>query len=326
MPNDHYNYSFEPKQEQRQHLSLSQYASDTVENDSITFTGDKNVSGFINRIVLNYNMYVLDDTADNQQWFDTNAGYSKDVTRKIRLNNTLYNILDELTELYDISSPATFIKAIIENYSRKTLFEREEIYYADDLIKVIKENLNSPKGSKRLLKVTTKKHEVFLVDALRISDSYESPFHYLIGYSKRDGEDEFKASSFKLSNIADITVAPKSKGMSKVIGRKDNGLEDIIKTNGVPYVLGDSREFIIRLTNRGKAMYDSIFHLRPKYTDITRNPDGSFTLTFHCTERQIMNYFTNFCDEALILSPESTRQAMEEKYRRGYESYKDITL
>ena len=114
--------------------------------------------------------------------------------------------------------------------------------------------------------------------------------------------------------------------MSKVIGRKDNGLEDIIKTNGVPYVLGDSREFIIRLTNRGKAMYDSIVHLRPKDTDITRNPDGSFTLTFHCTERQIMNYFTNFCDEALILSPESTRQAMEEKYRRGYESYKDITL
>ena len=52
------NFSF--RSEQRQHISLSKHAYNTIISDSLNFLGEKNLSGCINRIIENF-------------WEDSNA-------------------------------------------------------------------------------------------------------------------------------------------------------------------------------------------------------------------------------------------------------------
>ena len=53
--------------EGRQHISLSQYAYSIVRNDSLTFMGTINYSGFINRIVINSMLDSFDEPAYTEE-------------------------------------------------------------------------------------------------------------------------------------------------------------------------------------------------------------------------------------------------------------------
>ena len=71
-------------------------------------------------------------------------------------------------------------------------------------------------------------------------------------------------------------------------------------------------------------MFRSILHLRPVADDslTTTDEDGSQTICFFCTYRQIENYFFKFGKEAKILSPEEDAAKFREAYLAAYGEYK----
>ncbi len=290
--------------EKRQHICLSQYAEDIICSDSLTFYGSINMSGFINTIIRNSKEEVYTEDAPQ---------YPKDSTRKIRLQNDNYDYLYEDNEDWRNSNPnisqSTYIKYIMESYAHKTLYERENTYYAD-LIDHINSNLD--KG----LTITVKGDDIkYDVKPYRFSYDYESAYHYLIGLSRiHNGEDKtYRPASIRLSRID--KCQPRKTDPSNLTQTDINRLDIAIKVKGVEYLIGEREKFRIQLTPAGLNMYNNIFHMRPVYTSKQTDAAGNTTMEFNATERQIYNYFFRFGKEAIILEP--TRLA--DRFISGYQ-------
>ncbi len=342
--------------EQRQHINISQYAYDVILSDSQTFLGKTNISGFINRIVLNlgedfFNMIASNEEDRITEELDSfkrigklkklseeekrtihdialshlhktvhkNMDYPKDVTIKIRLQNELYDELysdpsDWIGHQFGITQ-SQYIKAIVEYYSRNTFYRREGIFFKD-LINIINNNDN-----KSLLRITLQNGYSFIVKPYRLSYEYEADYHYLIGLAKSNSDQtDYHSASWRLSRIKDIKL--RATGSAKISQKEQKQLEKIIKDNGVNYILGRTTEFVIRLTETGIDMYNTIFHSRPQYDSLKSNDDGTFTMTITASERQITNYFFTFGKEAQIISPESTREWILKRHKEAIEAYK----
>ena len=71
------------------------------------------------------------------------------------------------------------------------------------------------------------------------------------------------------------------------------------------------------------TLYDSIYSQRPIYDAITDNGNDTYTMIITATERQIQNYFFAFGKEALIISPNKTKDWMEEKLTAAIGAYSD---
>lgn len=342
--------------EQRQHINISQYAYDVIISDSQTFLGKTNISGFINRIVLNLGEDFFNTIASKeedritdelisfkksgrsknlsdeekqmvhtialshlQKTVSHNMSYPKDVTIKIRLQNELYE------DLY--SDPDEWIGSqfgisqsqyikAIVEYYARNTFYRREGIFFKELINLIQNNNNAC-----LLRITLQNGRSYIVKPYRLSYEYEADYHYLIGLAKSSSDQEnYQPASWRLARIKDIKL--RSTGSAKITQKEQKQLEKIIKDNGVNYILGKTTEFVIRLTSTGMDMYNTIFHSRPQYDSLKPNGDGTFTMMITASERQITNYFFTFGKEAQIVSPESTRDWVIKRYKESIEGYK----
>ena len=314
--------------EQRQHINLSQYAFDVVRNDELTFIGKINDSGFICKILYNCGeAYFVDTDIKNKN--SILRTYAKDKSLKIRLNNTIINDYypDDgkwFGTQYKISQ-GEYIKAVIENYARKTFFEREGIFYKETILK-LESHINSQDPNKGILPIIYKEGQKYYIKPYRISNNYEGNFHYLICMSTRNGEEDMKPESIRITRIKDIKPAVTSYGTGMIKTKEKKELERRIRENGVPYVHGEAIDAIVSLTPKGMSMYNSIFHQRPIYYSINKDTDGNTQLSFHATERQITNYFFQFGQEAIILSPADTREWVRNRYNAALKSYDNCPL
>ena len=347
--------------EGRQHISLSHYAYSIVRNDALTFMGTINYSGFINRIVLNSMLESFDELslsekerisnelskytkpgrtvllseADHQmisRIADSHMNYQiasfkrypKDKALKIRLNVDLHDILYPAD--YDWSgirfniSQGDYVKLLVENYARKTIFDRESIYYKSE-IDNLGTILSAAENDRRRFLLIQTNGERFILKPYRLSYDYEGDYHYLIGMAAKYGTTDFKTASFRISRISKITPRGASFGSGKITAGEKKEIEHKIKESGVAYILGEPVEHIVKLTPAGMNMYNSIFHQRPIYEHIESNEDGSKTLTFTATNRQITNYFFTFAGEAEIISPEETKIMMQKRYKSAFKLY-----
>ena len=312
--------------EQRQHINLSQYAYEVIINDSMTFMEEKNISGFINRILLNSGESYFDDS-DIKDKNSSLRSFPKDQTLKIRLNDKVYpeyypNEGNWFGTRLKITQGA-YIKALIEDYSRKTLFERENIFYKETLNELSiylpqNDNKTFPKG---ILPIILKDNRKFYIKPYILSNDYQAPYHYIVCMATNDPNTNMVPASFRISRIKDIKDPVTSYGSGKITQKDIKELNRRIKENGVPYIIGDTLEVIVRVTAYGLKMYNSIIQNRPIYTEINKNDDGGAVLTFRTTTMQITNYFFRFGKEAFIISPKETREWMKERYDWAYNAY-----
>lgn len=347
--------------EGRQHISLSHYAYSIVRNDSQTFMGVINYSGFINRIVLNSMPESFEELASSENERISNeltkytkpgrithltdtdietidkissahrnflissfTRYPKDVPLKIRLNKELHDILYPLDAewsgvRYKISQ-GDYIKSLIEDYARKTIFDRESIFYKT-IIRDFENIINTANENRQRILLTLSTGAHFILKPYRLSYDYEADYHYIVGMGTKDGSKDFVPASYRISKIERYSPRSASSGSGKITEREKKSIEHRIKENGVSFILGEPTEHIVKLTPVGMNMYNSIFHQRPVYERIQKNEDGSCLLTFIATSRQITNYFFTFAQEAEIISPEETRAWMKKRYISAYESY-----
>ena len=339
--------------DQRQHISLSKYAYDIVVNDSISFTGEKNISGYINKIVENtmtasikaladaeyerlrteYKKENLTDEEDEifkrlakaymDSIINSRDQYPKDIALKIRLNNNVHKALYKSKywdgrKKYNMSQGA-YIKLLIERYARKTLFEREADYYKDEI-----KDLSNYIEQHKVLTITMNNGNQYRFKPYRFSNAYEANFNYLIGLSKpvEDEDAEYKSVSIRLYRIEDYKVYSDHGRITK---DKKKEIEKLIEECGVAYLLTESQEFKIKLTKEGYSTYKKIYHQRPlfKGNDPKPNPDGTYDITINATDTQIENYFFQFRGEAIIMSPKKTRNKMYKWFKAGEERYKN---
>ena len=302
--------------EQRQHISISQYAYDILSNDSITFSGKQNYSGIINTILANF------PTDREEDAFSKFADISNDrLSLKIRLQNEL---ADKYHPNGEHNPQATMqIRALVEAYARMTFYKREEIYYRD-LIEELNKRIDLKKESeyRNRFIITLKNKQKYYIKPYRISKDYEAPYHYLICMSSKALDAKSEAASFRLSNIQNISKQHKTYGSAKITYTEEELIRNKIASNTVPYLRGETMTFKIELNSSGLYLYNSIFHLRPKYESIKSTEDGKYILTIKATELQIEHYFTNFGEDAIILKPQKMRKKMLDKYRHAYKAYK----
>ena len=347
--------------EQRQHINLSQYAYDIVENDSINFIGVKNISGFINTVIANSKVDSFDDLllieeerifeelsdylrsgstykpteselktikkiAAAHRFHNLNVSrkYPKDVTLKIRLNNKLHSELypDDSEwegERYSVSQ-GEYIKLLIEEYARKPYFQRESVFYKKE-IEELNNYISISDSDRRILSISLKDGRKLNCKLYRLSEEYETHYHYLIGLFKEETSTEYDIASIRLSRIADFKFRGRSLGSGKITQNDEKKILNRIKESSIPYLKGIPAQYIVKLTPLGMVMYDYNYSRRPVYKDIHDNHDGTFTMIIKATERQIKNYFFAFGKEAEILSPDEMRIWMNEKYNVAADAY-----
>lgn len=211
-------------------------------------------------------------------------------------------------------SAGQYIKAIIEEYARKPLVEREKIIYGEWI-----DQIEYAIAEHRVLKLTLKSGWRYEVRPYCVCTDPGYNYNYLVGLSKtQDRIMQEQVSAFRLSNISKMRVTSRS---SRLTAEEKKTIEDKLRSAGVQFLLQETDSICIRLTAKGKRMYDTQLHLRPPFLSQKENPDGTWEYEFMCTPLQVQYYFFKFGADAEILSPKELRESFKTQYAKALERY-----
>lgn len=206
-----------------------------------------------------------------------------------------------------------YLRAVLEEYAAKTVYQREAIYF-DPQMRLIQASA----ANGELLRIRLKKGSEFEVRPYGVLGDRQETYHYLVGLSRPDGTREpEKPYNFRLSNIVKLEVSFRRSG--RLTKEERDKIEDRIRSVGVQF-LGQQQETIrIRLTEKGRQEYGRQLHLRPAARERTAVDDGLYRweYTFYCTEFQAKAYFLKFCGDAKVVAPQSLRDTLAQEYRSG---------
>lgn len=371
---------FSYRNEQRQHISLSKHAYDTIVSDSVNFLGEKNFSGCINRIIENFwedsiasislsakqeqvllaeYLQAGKQLSKNKDSTDANSisaiteeetkllhlitrgqiqkerdrliSYPKDYSLKIRLNNDVYDIMypyeaSQWPEYTNYPTQGAYIKAILEDYTRRSQYDREGIFYKDILDELLN-HINSPTTQKRILEISyttaSGNEKKFFVKPYAISDESQAHYHYLIALSCPVNTTplDFKPYALRISRIGKIKSRAKSFGSGQITKKQCQQIEEKIEKAGVPFFISDNDLVHVLLSPQGVKRFRTILHLRPIPYKQELLDEGYVSLHFDCTPAQIIFYFSQFCEDATIISPRDLSIQMCEHYENAAFNY-----
>lgn len=210
-----------------------------------------------------------------------------------------------------------YLRAVLEEYAAKTVYQREAIYF-DPQMRLIQAGA----ANGELLRIRLKKGTWFEVRPYGVLGDRQETYHYLVGLSRPDGTREpEKPYNFRLSNIVKLEVSFRRSG--RLTKEERDAIEDRIRSVGVQF-LGQQQETIrIRLTEQGRQDYGRQLHLRPATVKRAAVDDGLYhwEYTFNCTPFQAQAYFLKFCGEAKVVTPQSLRKLFADEYRSGLNAY-----
>ncbi len=242
--------------------------------------------------------------------------FPKGEGRKIHLNKKtceyLLHFSDDSPECRIYRKPGIYLKAVFETYCRLPYIEREKIFFSD-LFETIRNALNlhlpmqirrpavrpflfSPSAQGQMPTPITIISSAFPVRSRLPGTDIQEP-------------GEYHCASFRISRIESIRNEYGKK--AKLTPHQRSFIEKEIAEKGIPFLLNDTAEIRVRLSEEGVKKYNTLLHLRPKYT--SRTDDNIYT--FHITPMQAEFYFFKFGSDAEILQPTGLR----ETFRRGYE-------
>ncbi len=347
-------HDYQDYYESRQHLNLSELAYDVIENDKYMFFEKPSRQGILNVILQNYMddanaaigtaleryteslntqlVSIPDGAAKDsvisvlvdsyrKKLLETSANYPNGRSFKIQLDRENFAAMAEWREkdkYYDGIS-GRFIKAVIEEYARKTQYEREEILLRDRI-----EELQACIDTHQLVVImlngtNRSRHEV---RPYSICSDHGRNYHYLVGMTRIAGTAfPEHIASYRISRINSLKRSHARSG--KIAAAQVQEIEKKLRTDGVQFLLQDSENIIVRLTEQGKRMYESQAHLRPIFTDRKRGPDGSWLYSFDCTQIQAEFYFFKFGADAMIEQPLQLKERFLQKYRDAVKTYQE---
>lgn len=336
--------------ESRQHLNLSQLAFDTIENDKYIFQDKPSLARMLNWVFAVYHDYAdasienacirykeqierfvktvpssaaKEDTVSalidsyKLELIETANSYPREHQFKFQLDrqNFIY-IMDwrDTEDAYE-GVPGRFIKAVLEEYARKPLVEREAILF-NDLIEMV----GSCVKSHLSLVLTLANGARYEVRPFGVLTDKGNNYHYLVGYSRKAGEKaDDKQSSFRISNIREYKLYHGRSG--KLTEKERRSIAHRINSVGVQFLLEEPDRIKVRLSKRGKSMYESQAHLRPVFISREMEESGDWVYEFNCTKIQAQYFFFKFGAEAEILYPLDLRNLFAKRYQEACNQY-----
>lgn len=206
-----------------------------------------------------------------------------------------------------------YLRAVLEEYAAKTVYQREAIYF-DPQMRLIQAGA----ANGELLRIRLKKGMWFEVRPYGVLGDRQETYHYLVGLSRPDGTREpEKPYNFRLSNIVKLEVSFRRSG--RLTKEERDKIEDRIRAVGVQFLVQQQETICIRLTEDGRQNYGRQLHLRPATVKRTAVDDGLYhwEYMFNCTPFQAQAYFLKFCGEAKVVEPQSLRDTFAQEYRSG---------
>ncbi len=259
----------------------------------------------INAIICNMDLSNIpeEDTATNQTCYSN----IKFQTKQNKAANA------KLTA-YKIRYRGRYISKLLEIYASRAYYERELIYYSE-CIKKIKNAIEH----KKTIRIISKDHMRYILPYAIRTDEWSS-YNYLIGTEfYPDKGNTSKAISMRIAFISDCYDAPQKEEYKPL---DEEIIESKIATSGIQFLANPTEEIKIRMTDKGKNMYDHMIFLRPSIIQ-TPSSKASDIYTFNCTIEQARVYFFKFGSEVEIISPESLRKEFIAEYFNAYKKYKN---
>ncbi len=343
---------------QRISLSLSPEAYSTIISDMDIFQNEKNLDGFINKIITNYK-----ETSDASislakererekftNWIKTVSGTEDiSVEDSACLDRLIAGYTKELTTRMNSFKTGVSLKPRINNenyddlYMGTSDFQEEEYYLREGryikaileeyalltfyeregvFLKNIIDNINEAimMGNVLKLKYVNRKQQQtqITVRPYKIASSPLLQYHYLVALPA-DTETNKDILVLRISRIIETKKLSRT---SHITIQEQKYIDEIIRTKGIQYIVSQDSEIEVALTEQGYKLYKSIIYLRPKHTNIT-SKGGKWILTFMCAEEQIKNYFFQFGKEAKVICPDHLKQWFLEKYKDATDTYRE---
>lgn len=343
---------------QRISLSLSPEAYSTIISDMDIFQNEKNLDGFINKILMNY-METSDASISLAQererekftnWIKTVSG-SENISAgdSACLDRLVTGYTQELATRMNSFKNGVPLKPRINNENYDNLYMgtpnfQEEKYYLREgkyikaileeyalltfyeregvFFKNIIDSINDAVSIGNVLKlkyVNRKQQKTQItVRPYKIASSPLLQYHYLVALPA----DAEPCKDILVLRISRITETKKLSRTSHITIQEQRYIDEVIRTKGIQYIVSQDSEIRVALTEQGYKLYKSIIYLRPKHTNITSN-GGKWILTFMCAEEQIKNYFFQFGKDAMVISPDHLKQWFSEKYIDAANAYSE---
>lgn len=232
----------------------------------------------------------------------------KSVVLSLRAVNDTETLIEDIVTT--VSSPSAFFRNMLASYCELSLDKREQIIFRkqyDTIVRAIAQR------KKIRFNTTRSPHIIHDVLPYHITASREEMFNYLLCQEKYDMFDTPSAATYRLSRIKSVHVSAAAGTFDEDVRKRLKRME---RTNP-KYAINSEEPIVARLTKRGFALYNRIYLDRPDPDDV--NGD---TMTFSCSENQIMQYFSKFANEVEIISPAHLRQAMLSYFESGAAIYK----
>ena len=350
---------FKINKDQRQYLNLSTLAHSVLLNEMEALTEGGNKSGFLNKILKLYMPYAdasvsrrLDERrAELDAMLHMAEGSEKDRIISVLLEEYKEKLLakteyskDDNTEwdfrldnenaayIYGTETPcpenayykrgSDYIKAVIEEYSRLPMYDREAVLLREQIAFI-----DEAMQKRQMLRITTG-GQMYEVRAYGILPDEQNRYHYLVGYSRpyKSKEKEIIAS-FRLSRIVqDKTrmLSSNNNHSGKVTKDQKKAIVNAIAQKGVMFLMGPTKTIYIRLTEEGRNIYDRKLAARPMLeAPIKESKYYGQKDVFACssTLRNVTNYFFDFGAHAEILEPAELRDTFANRYARASRLY-----
>lgn len=210
-----------------------------------------------------------------------------------------------------------YLRAVLEEYAAKTVYQREEVYFSQWITLIL-----GAMESSSLLWVELQNGNAYEVRPYGVLSDRQRTYHYLVGMSCRDGKrDAEEITSFRLYKLK--TLKPSQKRSGRLTKEERDAIEARIHAVGVQFLVQQQETIRIRLTEKGRQEYHRQMHLRPMADSKAAVDDGLYhwEYTFNCTPFQAQAYFLKFCGDAKVVAPQSLREQFADEYRSGLNAY-----
>lgn len=209
--------------------------------------------------------------------------------------------------LLQSESLSSFYRRMFLSYTQKTKNEREKIIHKESF-----ELLQ--KAVKRGVQVCVQLQSGSVMNNLSvysISPAKDELFNYVLAYDNNHNTTMRLASVKTVSLLSAASNIPEE---NKALFERQ-----IACAAQYPMYNTDKEPIKVRLTEKGKKLFEKIYLYRPTPVSI----DGDI-YTFNCSANQLLYYFERFGESALILSPKKLGIFMRNYYYFALKKYKTL--
>ena len=199
------------------------------------------------------------------------------------------------------------------SYSEKPFSQRERIVFKDNYDMLVS---CCKKSQPVYFAMAGKPHIVHDVIPYMVVTGPEEMYNYLLCQEEDGLTHQPKAQPYRLNRIRGLNRSTKAANLQDGVKQR----LEVMRKQGPQYAINDDTEVCVRLTSKGRGMYNRIYFGRPAYMREENRADGCYQY-YQCSQNQLELYFRRFGAEAEIITPESLRDRIAEFYRLASQAY-----